>query len=311
MAEHGRPVAVYGAIFANLAIAVTKFMAGGLTGSSAMLSEGIHSLVDTGNQGLLLLGLKRSRRPADDVHPFGYGKELYFWSLIVAIILFGLGGGMSIYEGLEHLKHPSQVTDPTWNYVVLGCAFLFEGASLVIALRELLSRRRRGNLFEAVRASKDPAVFVVVMEDSAALAGLVVAFLGIFLGHQLGEPRLDGAASVVIGVILALMAILLANESRGLLLGESVDRVVVEDIKRIARGDPGVAGVLPPLTMHLGPNEVLLNLSVNFRQGLDAGEVAATVDRLEQKIRERHPEVRRIFIEAEALVEGTQVKSKE
>jgi cation diffusion facilitator family transporter len=296
-----KPIAIYGALVANLGIAATKFTAALLTGSSAMLSEGIHSLVDTGNQGLLLLGLKRSRRPADEDHPFGHGKEIYFWSLIVAILLFGLGGGMSVYEGILHVTEPVEVTSPVWNYGVLAFAFVFEGASFLIALGELRRRNPRAGLLRAIHRSKDPSVFVVVYEDFAALAGLVVAFVGVLLSHLLDLPVLDGVASVVIGLILGAVAVLLAWESKELLLGEAVRPEVVESVRALAAADPDVANLRRPLTMHLSPYEVLLNLDVQFREGISAAEVVRAVDRLEQSIRKAHPEMRRIFIEAENI----------
>jgi cation diffusion facilitator family transporter len=297
-----RPITVYGAITANLVIAIAKFVAAFVTGSSAMLSEGIHSVVDTGNELLLLLGIRRSGRPADAMHPFGYGQELYFWSLIVAILLFGLGGGMSIYEGISHLQHPAEIRDPSWNYAVLAIAFVAEGASLTIALRKLLERRRSGEtLWQTLRASKDPTVFTVVAEDSAALMGIGVAFLGVLLGHRLQNPYIDGAASVVIGLILASVAVFLVYETRDLLVGESAESEAVQSIYQLATADPDVISVARPLTMHFGPNEVLLNLDIEFRPELSAEEVTAAVDRLEANIRQKRPKVKRIFIEAESL----------
>jgi len=297
-----RPITVYVAVGSNLAIAAAKFAAALITGSSAMLAEAIHSVVDTGNELLLLLGIRRSARPADALHPFGHGKELYFWSLIVAILLFGLGGGMSIYEGISHLQHPVEIRDPTWNYVVLGVAFIAEGASWVIAVRKLLEGRREGqSAWRTMRTSKDPTVYTVVAEDSAALAGVLVAFLGVLLGHRLHDPYLDGTASIVIGLILATVAGYLAVESRDLLVGESAGTDVVEDIRALAEADPAVVQASRPLTMHFGPDRVLLNLDIEFRPELTADEVAAAVDRLEARIRKEHPSIRRIFIEAEAL----------
>jgi cation diffusion facilitator family transporter len=295
-------ITVYGAIAANVVIAVSKFVAGAITGSSAMLSEGIHSVVDTGNELLLLLGIHRSKRPADELHPFGYGKELYFWSLIVAILLFGLGGGMSIYEGVTHLRHPVAIQDPSWNYVVLSIAFVAEGTSWAIALNKLLQKRRAGQgLWQAWRASKNPAVFVVLAEDSAALAGIAVAFLGVLLGHRLDKPYLDGTASIIIGFILAAVAGFLAYESRDLLVGESADADVLQSIRKAAGADAVVLGVSPPLTMHFGPDQVLLNLDVEFRPDLSAAEITAAVDRLEAGIRRERPRIKRIFIEAQSL----------
>jgi cation diffusion facilitator family transporter len=301
-ASSERPITVYGAIAANAVIAVSKFAAGMISGSSAMLSEGIHSVVDTGNELLLLLGIHRSKKPADELHPFGYGKELYFWSLIVAILLFGLGGGMSIYEGISHLQHPAVIRDPTWNYVVLGVAFLAEGTSWAIALKKFLEKKKKGHGFwQALRASKNPAVFVVLAEDSAALVGIVVAFLGVLLGHRLHNPYLDGTASIIIGLILTAVAGFLAYESRDLLVGESADAEVVQSIRKLAEADPAVVGVARPLTMHFGPDQVLLNLDIEFRPNLSASEVTEAVDRLETTIRKEQPSIKRIFIEAESL----------
>jgi cation diffusion facilitator family transporter len=305
-----KPLAIYGALGANLLIAVTKFIAAGFTGSSAMLSEGIHSVVDTGNEVLLLLGLKKSRKPPDAGHPFGHGKELYFWSLIVAVALFGVGGGMSVYEGITHLQHPRALEALAWSYGVLGAAFVFETVSWIIAVRALLPEIREEGLWQAVRTSKDPSVVTVLFEDSAALAGLVVAFLGVFLGQRLHSPYADGIASVVIGVILAGVALFLVYQSKGLLLGESADPEVVEDIRTLARAIPAVANVQRPLTMHFGPDEVLLNLEMDFRPDATAAQITEAIERLEHDVRERHPEISRIFIEAKSLKAKTPEVSK-
>lgn len=303
--SHGNPIAVYGAMAANFVIAVAKFVAAGATGSSALLAEGFHSVVDTGNQALLLLGLRRSRKPPDSMHPFGYGQELYFWSLIVATLLFAVGGGLSVYEGVLHIIDPVEGGDPTWNYIVLAVAALSEGTSFFIAVREILREREVGESFwQALRDSKDPSVFVVVGEDAAALAGLAVAFLGVWMGHRLGMPALDGVASVVIGLILCVVAVFLAVESRHLLLGESADAPLVEDIRVLVAGDPDVRRVRPPMTMHLGRDTVLLNLDVEFRPQMDAPALTSAVRRLERKIRARDGRIRHIFIEATAFAEG-------
>lgn len=300
-AQEEKPLAIYGALGANLLIAVTKFIAAGVTGSSAMLSEGIHSVVDTGNEVLLLLGLKKSQKPADARHPFGHGKELYFWSLIVAVALFGVGGGMSVYEGITHLQHPRALEGLAWSYGVLGAAFVFELVSWVIAVRGLLPEIRKEGFWQAMRTSKDPSVVTVLFEDSAALAGLVVAFLGVFLGHRLHNPYADGIASIVIGAILAGVSLFLAYESKGLLLGESAGPEVVEDIQSLARAIPAVVDVQRPLTMHFGPDEVLVNLEIDFRPDATAADITTAIERLEKEVRERHPEVGRIFIEAKSL----------
>jgi cation diffusion facilitator family transporter len=293
--------AIFAAIAGNVAIAITKLAASFITGSSAMLSESIHSLVDTGNGGLLLLGLHMSRKPADAAHPFGHGKELYFLSLIVAILIFALGGGMSVYEGVTHLTHPPQTHDPTWNYLVLGFAFVFESGSSYFAYKAFRKEMGGQGIFETIHASKDPTTFTVLFEDTAALLGLVVAFVGIFLGHQLHNPYLDGVASIVIGAILATVAAFLAYESKGLLIGEGVDDKILESIRLIAGHDDSVEEVRKSLTMHLSPDDVLLALDLRFKKHLQAEEIAAAIDRIETKIRAAHPEIKRIFIEAKAI----------
>lgn len=290
------------AFAANLLIAVSKFTAAFFTGSSAILSEGIHSLVDTSDQLLLLWGRKRSDRPPDENHPFGHGLEIYFWTLVVALLLFAFGGGMSIYEGITHILRPEPVENVAWNYGVLGVAFLAEGVSFAAAFRELRSDRRRRTLWQAFHRSKNPSVFVVAAEDSAALLGLLVAFLGIFLGHRLGMPVLDGAASILIGLLLASVAALLAYESRALLLGESIDAESVRRIKAIVESDTAVLGVGPPLTMHFGPDEVLLNMEIKFRPGLGTQAAVRAIEGVETRIRREFPRIKRIFIEAGCLV---------
>ncbi len=295
-----RPLAVFGAMAANLAIAVTKFIVTLVTGSSAMLSEAIHSLVDTANECLLLVGLRRSRKPADRMHPFGHGKELYFWSLLVAIVLFGVGGGMSLYEGIVHIERPVPMKHAFWNYIVLAIAFAFESFSLTIALREFRPETKREGLWQALRSSKDPSIVTVIFEDCAAIAGLAIAFAGIFLGHMLDSPYMDGAASVAIGILLCTVSVLLAYESRGLLIGETADRRVVESIQAIAREHDGVDTVLRVLTMQLGAHEILLNLEVRFRRDLNAEQIIRAIETLEHAIKEQNRDVRQIFIEAES-----------
>jgi cation diffusion facilitator family transporter len=295
------PTAVYAAIAGNLAIAIAKFVAAAFTGSSAMLSEGIHSIVDTGNGGLILFGIRMSKRPADKSHPFGYGKELYFWTLIVAILIFAIGGGMSVYEGITHLKHPTPIDNPIWNYAVLGFAMFFEGYAWSVAFKAFSADRKGKGIWQALRESKDPTVFTVLFEDSAAMLGLVIAFLGVFLGRQLNMPQLDGIASIIIGVILSVVAMLLAYESRGLLVGEGADEKVVERMRRLIAQDAAIDHVGRLLTMYFGPHEVLLNVEVQFNPGLSGRELEMAVDRMEKNIRTKFPFVKRIFIEAETL----------
>ena len=301
MATGSTHTTIYAAITANLAIAIIKFIAASITGSSAMLSEGIHSIVDTTNELLLLLGIRLSNRPPDNNHPFGHGQELYFWTLIVAILIFSIGGGMSIYEGITHLTHPSPIEDPTWNYVVLGLAVVFEGFSWTVALREFLPSVGNRTLWQAVKTSKDPTVFTVLFEDSAALLGLLVAFLGVFLGHWLKNPYLDGSASIVIGIILAIVAVILARESKGLLIGEGADAATVKQLRSLVLADPAVDSVLRLLTLYFGPHEVLLNIEIQFQQSLSTKEITQAIDRLESKIQSHYPDIRNIFVEAKSL----------
>jgi cation diffusion facilitator family transporter len=294
-------VAIVAAIIGNLGVAVTKFVAAAITGSSAMLSEGIHSLVDTGNGVLLLYGLRQSRRPPDFTHPFGHGKELYFWSLIVAITVFALGGGMSIYEGIWHLNHPAPLADPFWNYVVLGCAFCFEGATLLFGWKAFRTVKGNRGILEAMHKSKDPSTFIVVFEDAGALLGLAIAFCGVFFGHQLDNQYLDGIASIVIGLMLATMAFFLAFETKGLLIGEGVDRETLGRLRRVVEGDPGVAHVSRLLTMYFGPHEVLLTLEVKFRDELSAVGVRATVARVQKNVRKEFSDITRIYFASESV----------
>jgi len=300
--------AVFAAIAGNFAIAVVKFVAAAFTGSSAMLSEGIHSLVDMGNGGLLFFGMHAAEQPADDTHPFGHGRELYFWSLIVAISIFGIGGGMSIYEGIIHILHPSAVGDPTLAYVVLALSAAIEGASFFVAFREFRKSKGAASTFHAIRHGKDPSLFTVVFEDAAALIGLSVAFLGILLGHVLGDPYLDAVASVLIGLLLAGVALWLAYESKDLLIGEGAEEPLVADITSIVEADPDVELVGPILSTYNGPADLLLNMEVEFRQGISAEEIRRAIDRIEPAITSRYPEVTRIFIEVGSLRPGTPPK---
>lgn len=289
--------AIVAAIVGNLAIAVIKFVAAGFTGSSAMISEGIHSLVDTGNGVLLFHGLRRGAKPADQEHVFGHGMEVYFWSLIVAISIFAVGGGMSIYEGITHIIHPSELESPYINYIVLGLSMVFEAMSFTVAWRAFKSHKGSRNVVTAVRRGKDPSLFTVVFEDTAALAGLIVAFIGILLSHLLGIPELDGAASVVIGMILVSAAIWLASESRSLLVGEVADPEIVSALRDAALCDPAVADLGDVLTMHLGPEQVLLNIEVTFKSGITVEEVDDAIRRIEQRIQLPYPQVTHIFVE--------------
>jgi cation diffusion facilitator family transporter len=293
---------IYAAIAANLAIAISKFVAALVTGSSAMLAEAFHSTADTGNELLLLLGIKRSERPPDADHPFGHGKELYFWSLLVAIFIFGLGGGVSFYEGFSRALRPRLISNPGWNYAVLGAAAIFEGYSWYVARRALNLQRKPGDtLWRVIRRSKDPTVFTVFLEDSAALIGIAIAFLGIFLGQLFNNPYLDPAASMLIGVLLAAVAILLAFESGALLVGESANSDQIRRVREIIRSEPAVEAVGDLLTMQLGVDQVLLTIAIKFRRDLGVPQIESTIDRLERRIRQAEPSIKRIFIEAESL----------
>ena len=295
--------AIYAAIAGNLAIAVTKFVAAAFTGSAAMLSEAIHSVVDTGNGGLMLYGVHRSRKPPDAEHPFGHGRELYFWTLIVGVLVFAVGGGMSVYEGITHIAHPQPSENPAWSYGVLGFAAVFEGVSWYFGLKAFNAERGRRGVFEAIHVSKDPTSFSVLLEDSAALTGLVVAFAGIFTGRLLGMPWIDGAASVVIGLLLCAVAAVMVYESRGLLVGEGLDRESLKNLRALVEADPDVERVQHLYTVYQGAHEVLLAVELRFRNTLSAVEVRAAVSRLKRDIRARHPDIARVYFGAESLTE--------
>ena len=300
MSAQGSKKVIYAALAGNSLIALTKYAAAAFTGSSAMLSEAVHSTVDTGNQLLLLHGLRRARRPADREHPFGYGMELYFWTFIVAILIFALGAGVSIYEGVQKVIEPHPFSDPHVNFIVLGLAIVFEGGSFWVAWKEF--GRRKGDLgtLQAVRRSKDPATFTVLFEDTAALLGLLVALAGIGLGVALDMPVLDGVASLVIGAILALTAVFLAIECKGLLIGEAAAPEVVEGIEKLLKAEPGIVHINELLTLHFGPRDVLLTLSLDFSNDLTAEEVERLISRLEERIRTAYPQISRVFIEAQS-----------
>ncbi len=300
MAAHGSKIVIYAALAGNALIAATKFVAAALTGSSAMMSEGIHSLVDTGNQGLLLYGLHRAAKPADARHPFGYGAELYFWAFVVAILIFAVGSGVSFYEGIAKIIEPHPMESPLINYVVLALAFVFEGTAWTIAFRSFGKARGKVGLIAAVRESKDPTVFTVLFEDTAAMLGLVVAFVGILLSTTYGIAWADGAASIGIGIILAIAAIFLAIETKGLLIGEAAAPEIVETIRNIVLATPTVAGMNELRTLHRGPEDILLALSLDFEDNLTAGKVEEAIQALETAIRDQFPTVGRVFIEVQS-----------
>ena len=300
MASASSKKVIYAALAGNFLIALTKFIAFFVTKSSAMLSEGVHSVVDTSNQALLLYGLRRAKKPADAQFPFGHGKEVYFWGFIVAIMIFTVGAGVSIYKGVHHLLHPIAIQNPTINYVVLAFALLFEGAAWYFALTEFTKVKGKWGYVEAVQRGKDPSMFVVLFEDSAAMLGILVAFLGIFLSQITGNPYYDGIASVVIGLILAGTAVWLAFEIKGLLIGESAHPEIIKGVKEIAISYPKIKHVNEILTLHMGPDFILLNLSVDFADSLLAGDLEDTISRLDRQIKQTYPKIKRVFVEAEA-----------
>ncbi|PBB25336.1 MULTISPECIES: cation diffusion facilitator family transporter [unclassified Mesorhizobium] len=297
MAGHGgSKMVIYAALAGNLAIALTKFAAAFFTGSSAMLSEGVHSLVDTGNGGLLLYGMHRAARPADRTHPLGHGRELYFWSFIVALLVFALGAGVSFYEGIIHIMAPEPVANVKVNYVVLGLSFLFEGSSWLVALKEFRREKGKQSWLQAVQSSKDPSVYTVLFEDSAALVGLIVAFAGILAAELLEMPELDGAASIGIALILGATAIFLARESKGLLIGEPASPEVQKKVLAIVQQDPAVQHANGVLTVHMGPQEIVAGLSIEFEDHLSAPEIEACVERIEARLKKEMPEITRLFV---------------
>lgn len=300
MAASSSKTVIYAALIGNGLIAITKFIAAGITGSAAMLSEAVHSVVDTGNQGLLLYGLKRSSRPADDAHPFGYGMELYFWAFVVAILIFAGGAGISIYHGVEKILHPEPLESVYVNYIVLTLAMVFEGVAWWFAFTAFRASKGTLGYFEAVRRSKDPTLFTVLFEDSAAMLGLIVAFIGIALGQWLNMPVLDGVASTLIGVILAVTAALLAYEAKGLLIGEGVDPEVRAGVLALLDQQSDIKKVNELRSMHLGPNDVLLTVSVDFTGDLNADQVEAAISTMEREIKSSYPDIKRLFIEAQS-----------
>lgn len=300
---------IYAALVGNTLVALTKFVAAAVTGSSAMLSEGIHSLVDTGNQVLLLYGLRQARKPPNEHFPFGHGKEIYFWSFVVAILVFALGAGVSIYEGIAHLRHPVVIASPHINYIVLGLAMVFEGAAWYFALREFSTTKGRFGYLEAVRRGKDPTTFVVLFEDSAAMLGLMVAFAGVALSQATGLPWFDGLASIIIGLLLAATAVWLAVETKGLLIGESANRWIVEGVRELAASVEGVEHVNDVLTMHMGPEYILVTISVDLRDALTAADVERISAGLDCEIQANYANVKRVFVEARAR-NGTQTQTR-
>lgn len=299
MAAQGSKLVIYAALAGNGLIAITKFSAAAYTGSSAMFSEAIHSVVDTGNQGLLLYGLHRANRPPDIKFPFGYGREVYFWSFVVAILLFAVGSGFSLYEGVMKVMDPHPITNVVVNYMVLGGAIVFEAGAWIVAAREFNKTRRGRPIWRTVVEAKDPSIITVLLEDSAAMLGLLAALSGILMGQITGNPVYDGVASIVIGVILALAAVFLAVETKGLLIGEAAHPEVTQALERIIAMQRSVLRINEILTTHLGPTDVLVNVSLDFKDSANSAEVERAVNEIETKIKKAYPTVTRIFIEAQ------------
>ena len=296
----GSKKVIIAALIGNSLIAVTKFAAAAYTGSSAMVSEGIHSLVDTGNQGLLLYGLRRSNLPADAKHPFGYGRELYFWAFVVAIMIFAVGAGFSIYEGIDKIRHPHPVESVYINYIVLGLAMIFESWAFRIAWKEFQSQRNGRSMWATIKDSKDPTVITVLFEDSAAMLGLMVAFVGLLIGQMLGLVWMDGAASVVIGLILAITACVLAIETKGLLIGESAKPEITALIRRMALDEPAISRVNEARSIHFGPHDVLVTVSLDFQDQTSAAQIEKIVSRIETRLKSDYPEIRSIYLEVQS-----------
>ncbi|QIO04883.1 cation diffusion facilitator family transporter [Acinetobacter shaoyimingii] len=289
-------IVIYAALLGNLAIALVKFVAAYITNSSAMLSEAIHSVVDTLNEILLLYGLKKSQQPANHQHPFGFGRELYFWAFIVALMVFALGAIVSIYQGVQHIRHPEEMVSPYVNYAVLGIAILCEGGSWFVALKSFRRTKGKMGYFEAFRRSKDPTTFTVLFEDSAALIGLMIALVGIYLAHSLGIPEIDGISSILIGVVLAISAFLLGKETKGLLLGETADPQLRQNVLNIAQHDPSVQSANGVLTEQMGAHQVIASLSLEFKDNLTSDDIELCVNRIEAEIKKIHPEIVALFI---------------
>jgi len=296
VAGHESTRVILTALAANVGIAVAKFVAAAITGSSAMLTEGVHSLVDSTNQVLLLYGQKRSKRPADAVHALGYGRELYFWSFVVAILVFSLGAGVSIYEGILHLLHPEPTEDLLIAFIVLGVAIGLEGWSTIAALREFNDERGRKSIFRAIRDTKDAPNLIVLLENSGAIAGLLIAGLGISLSALTGSPMFDGIASVLIGLVLASTAVMLIVEAKGLLIGEAADPALVKELRRCIESRPQIVAVRELLTVHQAPEMVVAIIGVDFEDSISARAVEETVASIEREIAAAFPVVTRVYI---------------
>jgi cation diffusion facilitator family transporter len=302
--------AVIVALSANILIALMKFTAAIFVNSSALLAEGFHSLADTGNQAFLLLGIRLSAKPADRRHPFGHARERYFWAFVVSLSIFIIGAVLSVREGITKILHPEPLRQPGWGFLVLALSFFFDGYSWRIAFRELRVTFKRRGVFRALRESKAPAIFIIFLEDSAAIFGLSIALGGILLTFLTGHPVFDGAASIIIGIILALVALVLFYETKSLLIGEGVSEADLRKIKAAIATVPEVKELMNVLTMHLGPEDILVNLDINFANGLSTDQVEEAIDKVEHAIRKELPAVKKIFVEAESLKQIPKGKKK-
>jgi cation diffusion facilitator family transporter len=299
----GSNKSIYAALFANLLIAVTKFIAGAIGNSASMIAEGIHSVVDTINQLLLLLGISLSKKKPDRYHPLGYGKELYFWSFVVSILIFGLGGGVSVYQGIIHIIHPEELGDPTWSYVVLAVSVLFEGASLVVAATEFNKLRDGLSWWDAIIKSKDPSTFLVLFEDSAAVIGLFIVFISLYLSHYLNLPYLDGVASLLVGILLIIVSLILARESRSLLMGEGIKLSTKKRIRQIVESDKGVLKLMHLMSSYQSPEEILVMIIVAFKHDQNTLEINDSIDRIREQIKSEFKRVRFVIIQPD-VIEG-------
>lgn len=288
---------IYVALAADIGIAVTKFIAAAVTGSSAMISEGIHSIIDSVNQVLLLLGIKRSKKKPDAIRPFGYGKELYFWSFIVSLLLFSIGGCISIYQGILRLKQPAVAENQTWNYIVLAVSFIFTAVTLIISLKKFNKERGGLGFWEAIKVSKDPSLFIVLLGDFGDLIGLIIAFLGVYLGHKYHNPYYDGVASIIIGGFLIVISLLLVKESKSLLIGESISKKTMRKIIALAKEDEAIIKIKKHFSIYMAPEEVVLQLIAVFKEDLTTQEITEAIKRISKNIETEFPRVKQIYIE--------------
>jgi cation diffusion facilitator family transporter len=294
-------ISIYTALGANLLIAVTKFVAGGLSNSSAMIAEGIHSMVDTVNQLLLLFGIHQSKKRPDSMHPFGYGRELYFWCFIVSILIFGVGAGFSIYEGISHMVHPEELKNPTLNYIVLFLSIVFEGTSLIVALKSFNKTRGNQTWWAAIVKSKDPSSFLVLFEDSAAVVGPLIVMVCTFLNHTFNLPFLDGLASTLVGLLLVGVSAIMARESRSLLMGESITEETNANLRALVEHNPHVQKVMDIISTYQSPDEVVLMMIVAFEDNLNTQTINAAIDDIRLRIKQQYKLVRFVIIQPESI----------